>query len=59
MSESYIAKGDLEAAVRARLAALGQAPDSSRDWGRLADLYEAMGRAEEALAAREREAAAG
>ncbi|MGD8872810.1 MAG: hypothetical protein PVJ80_14640 [Gemmatimonadota bacterium] len=55
LSESYIAKGDLEAAVRARLAALGQDPQSSSDWGRLADLYEAMGRAEEAGDARERQ----
>lgn len=57
VSESYIAKGDLEAATRARLAALGQDPGSSRDWGRLADLYEAMHRAAEARAARAREAA--
>jgi hypothetical protein len=55
LSESYIAKGDLEAAVRARLAALGQAPGSASDWGRLADLYEAMGRVQDAQAARARQ----
>jgi len=59
VSESYVTKRDLEGAVRARLAALGQAPDSSRDWGRLATLYEAMGRADDALAARARQAATG
>jgi Tfp pilus assembly protein PilF len=57
VSETYIAKGDLDAAVRARLAALGQAPESGPDWGRLADLYEAMGRLDEARAARARQAA--
>ena len=55
VSESYIAKGDLEAAVRARRAALAQDPVSSRDWGRLADLLEALGRPEEARGARHRE----
>jgi tetratricopeptide (TPR) repeat protein len=54
VSESYIAKGDLEAAVRARLAAVGHAPQSTRDWGRLAELYEAMGRPADARAARAR-----
>ncbi len=58
LSESYIAKGDLAAAVRARLAALGQAPGSASDWGRLADLYEAMGRTDEARAARARQSSA-
>lgn len=56
VSETYIAKGDLEAAVRARLAALGQDPGSSEDWGRLADLYEAMGRSDDARAARAKQA---
>jgi tetratricopeptide (TPR) repeat protein len=54
VSETYVAKGDLDAAVRARRAALGQAPGSTRDWSRLAELYEALGRAEEASAARAR-----
>ncbi len=54
VSEAYIAKGDLEASVRARLAALGQDPRSARDWGRLADLMEALGRPEQARTARSR-----
>ncbi|MCG6955410.1 MAG: hypothetical protein LJF04_05395 [Gemmatimonadetes bacterium] len=54
VSESYIAKGDLEAAVRARRAALGVDPSSARDWARLADLLEALGRNGEAAAARAR-----
>lgn len=54
VSESYIAKGDLEAAVRARRAALGRDPASSRDWGRLADLLQALDRTQEAQAARAR-----
>jgi predicted Zn-dependent protease len=58
LSESYIAKGDLVAAVQARLAALGQAPGSAADWGRLADLYEALGRTDEARAARARQSSA-
>ena len=57
VSESYIARGDLEAALRARLAALGQAPDSRSDWTRLAELYEALGRAQDAAQARERASA--
>jgi Flp pilus assembly protein TadD len=52
VSESYIAKGDLEAAVRARRAALGQDSTSVHDWNRLAELLEALGRAEAAEAAR-------
>lgn len=54
VSESYIAKGDLEAAVRARRAALGKDPASVRDWGRMADLLEALGRTQEAVVARGR-----
>jgi hypothetical protein len=54
VSEAYIAKGDLEAAVRARQAALGQDPASARDWGRLADLLEALDRTPDARAARAR-----
>ena len=59
VSESYVAKGDLEGAARARIAALGQAPASSRDWGRLADIYQAMGRPDEAAEARRRQSAPG
>ncbi|GMR12414.1 MAG: tetratricopeptide repeat protein [Gemmatimonadota bacterium] len=43
VSESYILKGDLPAAIRARQAALAVDPESSNDWGRLALLFEANG----------------
>ncbi|MFQ5536163.1 MAG: tetratricopeptide repeat protein [Gemmatimonadota bacterium] len=56
LSESYIAKGDLESATRARRAALGVDPTSRNDWRRLAEILEAMGRTEEAKVARAREA---
>ena len=54
VSESYIEKGDLEAAVRARRAALGQDPSSVHDWDRLAELLQALGRPEGAEEARAR-----
>lgn len=54
ISESYVAKGDLGAAARARRAAAGQAEEPHRHWQRLAELYDAMGRAEEAREARTR-----
>ncbi len=54
VSESYIAKGDLEAAIRARRAALGQDPESAADWGRLAELLDAVGRHDAAREARAR-----
>jgi predicted Zn-dependent protease len=54
VSESYIAKGDLEASARARRAAIGQDPSSAHDWTRLADVLEALGRVEEADRARAR-----
>jgi len=54
VSEAYIQKGDLEAAVRARRAALGQDPASVDDWNRLAELLDALGRPEEAERARVR-----
>ena len=41
VSESYVAKGDLPAAVRARKAALGADPSSEWDRTRLAELLEA------------------
>jgi Flp pilus assembly protein TadD len=56
VSESYIAKGDFDASLRARMAALGQDPGSSHDWGRLADVLDVLGRTEEALSARARAA---
>ena len=40
VSESYVAKGDLDAAVRARRAALGQDPTSVSDGTRLGDHHE-------------------
>lgn len=54
VSEAYIAKGDLEASVRARRAALAQDPTSGDDWRRLADVLDALGRSEEAQEARAR-----
>jgi tetratricopeptide (TPR) repeat protein len=54
VSEAYIAKGDLEAALRARRAALGQDATSVHNWNRLADLLEALGRQDQAEAARAR-----
>jgi len=44
LSESYVAKGDLAAAVRAREAALAADPSSARDRTRLAELLEFQSR---------------
>jgi Flp pilus assembly protein TadD len=52
VSEAYVLKGDLEAAVRARRAALGQDPGSVHDWNRLAELLDALGRSDQAVRAR-------
>ena len=54
VSESYVAKGDFEAAVRARWAAFGAAPPTAEAWRRMAQLMELAGRTEEAAAAAER-----
>jgi Flp pilus assembly protein TadD len=43
VSETYVAKGDFAAAIRARRAALAQDPRSSEDWSRLAELHELNG----------------
>lgn len=43
LSETYIARSDLEGALRARMGAIGQEPDSAHDWGRLADIRAAQG----------------
>ncbi len=43
LSESWVARGDLGAAIRARRAALGQDPSSGRDWDRLVELLAATG----------------
>jgi tetratricopeptide (TPR) repeat protein len=52
VSESYLLKGDLEAALRARRAALSADPAAAHHRGRLADILEALGRGEEAQAVR-------
>jgi len=52
VSESYILKGDLPAAARAREAAIGADPSDAYQWQRLADILEAMGEAEEGARAR-------
>jgi predicted Zn-dependent protease len=57
MSESYVAKGDLEAAARARIAAQRQEPSAAIHWLRLAEIYDAMGRGAAASAARAQGAA--
>ena len=54
LSESYIAKGDFEAAARARRAALAQDSTSAPDWTRLAEILEWSGRTDDASVARAR-----
>jgi protein O-mannosyl-transferase len=54
VSESYIAKGDLEAAARARWAALGAEPETALDWQRMADIQAMAGREEASAGARRR-----
>jgi len=54
VSESYVAKGDLAAAIRAGRASLGQEPDFEPGWSRLAELLVLDGKEDEARAARER-----
>ncbi len=54
VSESYVAKGDYEAAIRARWASFAAAPDTSDGWGRMAELMTLAGHEEDALAARQR-----
>jgi tetratricopeptide (TPR) repeat protein len=53
VSESYILKGDLQAALSARQAAVAADPESRGQWDRLADILQALDRGEEAAAARE------
>jgi tetratricopeptide (TPR) repeat protein len=53
VSESYLLKGDLPAAIRARLVAIGLEPEAPEEWQRLGEIWEAMGddgRAQEAWA---------
>jgi len=52
VSESYVLKGDLEAAVRARQAAVAADPRSAPQLRRLAELLDALGRGGEATVAR-------
>ena len=51
VSESYLTRGDLSGAVRARRAAIGGDP-SATGWRRLAEIYDALERPDEAAAAR-------
>lgn len=43
VSESYLLRGDLDAALRARQAAVGLESDSAEQWDRLGDVLEALG----------------
>jgi predicted Zn-dependent protease len=54
VSESYVLKGDLPAAVRAREAALANDPGSSANWIRLGEILAAMGDEERAAEATDR-----
>ena len=54
VSESYVAKGDVAAAIHASQAALAQEPDFEPGWSRLAELLELEGREGEARTARQR-----
>lgn len=54
VSESYILKGDLPAAARARQAAIGADPEEPAEWRRLGEILAAMGDADGAGRARVR-----
>jgi tetratricopeptide (TPR) repeat protein len=54
VSESYVLKGDLVAAARARRAAVGLDPTSPAGWARLAEILDAAGDASGAARARAR-----
>ena len=54
VSESYVAKGDITAAIHAGRASLAQEPQFEPGWSRLAELLERDGKAGEARVARER-----
>ncbi len=54
VSESYVAKGDFEASVRARWAAFGADPPTAEAWRRMAQLMELAERPVDAAAALER-----
>jgi hypothetical protein len=52
VSESYVLKGDLPAAVRAREAAIGADPSSATEWDRFSEILAAMGNEDRAEVAR-------
>jgi tetratricopeptide (TPR) repeat protein len=54
VSESYLLRGDLAAAVRAREAAIAADPRSSAQWARLSEILDAMGEDARAAEARAR-----
>ena len=54
VSESYVAKGDYDAAIRARWASFGVSDPDSEDWRRMSELMELAGRPEEAADASQR-----
>ena len=59
VSESYLLKGDLPAAIRAREAALALDPGAANEWRRMGEIWEAMGEMERAGEAWERASALG
>jgi tetratricopeptide (TPR) repeat protein len=54
VSESYLLRGDLDAAFRARQAALVADPGSALQMSRMGDILEALGREEDAAAVRKK-----
>jgi hypothetical protein len=54
VSESYVAKGDYDAAIRARWASFGVADEDAEEWRRMSELMELAGRSEEAESASQR-----
>ena len=54
VSESYVMKGDYDAAIRARWASFAVADENSADWRRMSELMRVAGQSEEAVAASQR-----
>ena len=54
VSESYVAKGDYDAAIRARWASFGVTDEKAEDWRRMTEVMEVAGRPEEARSASRR-----
>ena len=48
VSESYVAKGDYDAAIRARWASFGVSDDESGEWRRMSEIMALAGRSQEA-----------